>query len=548
MFPGDKKNINPNLSYNKHNQYMNVGNSPVFLPTSGPGPDICNYLNSGLRMPLNMQGDIDWAKLAQQWIHMRDLNPSGVLPIANCNINMPMAPPPPIIGNVPEYRHQSHLLELHQHQLSKAQPRYEEQGEAEMDMDEDENGGRVGVISESQTPDSLISKQPWTNSNNNKRLSIAVLSKNITDAIDPQQWNNWQKVQNSPTAHIPSLLKLNISNPNEQHQLTVQQAQDSLQTKYAEVNVTSGNELDANKRKMLPAWIREGLEKMEREKQRRLEREVHPILDIESSATDFKQVSSQTIRKPDNILNILNVASDSEEDFNSPVETAHVETSMAQLIGNNKLSRSSSSDEENENRCQRSQQQQSVNNTSVARTRNVEAATITGKSYEAKLANLMLIVRRTLTEILLETTNEEIAAIANETIEAHRAEGLAAYGDSSSESEDEDKGKYTHDSATKETNRSVELVTDELKLRIRKSKRAFEKVIDEIEERVSHQAQIDEQNLQQDRKLEMEQDYAKKPRLIIEQRFQPQSNAESFSTSNATSVHNDKLPHFNGKN
>jgi len=35
----------------------------------------------------------------------------------------------------------------------------------------------------------------------------------------------------------------------------------------------------------------------------------------------------------------------------------------------------------------------------------------------------MLVVRRTLTEILLETTNEEIAAIATESIKAHRAKG-----------------------------------------------------------------------------------------------------------------------------
>jgi arginine/serine-rich splicing factor 18 len=31
--------------------------------------------------------------------------------------------------------------------------------------------------------------------------------------------------------------------------------------------------LDANKRKQLPAWIREGLEKMERDKQKQMERE-----------------------------------------------------------------------------------------------------------------------------------------------------------------------------------------------------------------------------------------------------------------------------------
>lgn len=35
----------------------------------------------------------------------------------------------------------------------------------------------------------------------------------------------------------------------------------------------------------------------------------------------------------------------------------------------------------------------------------------------------MLVVRRTLTEILLETTNEEIADIATETLKAHRAKG-----------------------------------------------------------------------------------------------------------------------------
>lgn len=74
---------------------------------------------------------------------------------------------------------------------------------------------------------------------------------------DTQQWNDWS-TRNNPTAHIPSLLKLNVCNPNEPAQL-LQQTQQPLPIISSISGGGSGSvstEIDANKRKMLPAWIR----------------------------------------------------------------------------------------------------------------------------------------------------------------------------------------------------------------------------------------------------------------------------------------------------
>ncbi|KAM8704140.1 hypothetical protein ACLKA7_008703 [Drosophila subpalustris] len=579
MFPGG--NANADLGYNKHNQYM--AQPPHFLaapnPGTVPGPGVGNTLRTAAPvMPLNMQGGIDWAQLAQQWIHMRDSTPAA--PLANFSMNMPIAPPPPIISNAPEY-HQNRP-ELRQ-QPPKIQPIYEEHGEAEMDMDmdeeENENSERANhdINKTVPPPPPVATQSQWTDSGvNDASITVAPHDAAISGT---QPWSNWP-LRSNPTAHIPSLLKLNVCNPNESQQLLqpLQQPQ-TQQNNNSAVNIAS-SEIDANKRKMLPAWIREGLEKMEREKQRQLERQQPTSPENESLAINVKQVSSKTLTTPVNLLNISNVASDSEDSIAAPEieEATHAPmASMAQLIGNDVLSKTNGSDEEQDNvedkRQQESQHQDAVDRhkSTVARSANAEAA-LSGKNYEERLADLMLVVRRTLTEILLETTNEEIAAIATETVKAHRAKassaqvirksalssitgnlGLAAYGDSSSDSEEDDNTddndggqvETNLDSTTKETDKSTELTADELKARIRKSKRSFEKVIDDIEERVSLQEQMDEQKLQHYRKLELEQ-----AKAANEQR-RPVSGAESslddFATATTSAASHEKSQQFNGK-
>lgn len=171
MFPGG--NSNTDLGYNKHNQYM--AQPPHFLVAPGgpgtvPGPNHGPVIGNALRsaapgMPVTMpQGPIDWAQLAQQWIHMRDsaTAPAPAPPLANFSLNMPIAPPPPIISNAPEYHH----TEIRQH-APKKQTHYEEHGEAEMDMDledeENENNCRAvqGLSSDSLPRVPVVAQSPW---------------------------------------------------------------------------------------------------------------------------------------------------------------------------------------------------------------------------------------------------------------------------------------------------------------------------------------------------------------------------------------------------
>ncbi|KAH8307676.1 hypothetical protein KR044_008686 [Drosophila immigrans] len=580
MFPSG--NANAGLGFNKHNQYM--AQPPHFLPAPGtpivpvPGPnpgagsDARVGAGSPLRsiapvMPLNIQGCIDWAQLAQQWIHMRDSTPAPSL--ANFSMNMPVAPPPPFISNAPEYHNHNHIDQGQpQHHQPKMQTRYEEHGEAEMDMDMDEeenvSSGRAanGIGSLPPGP-SVTTQSQWIDGSS----AEVPITNAPSDAAGTQQWTNWSSQANS-TSHIPSLLKLNVCNPNEQQHLmhSVQQTLPSSNN--------SGCEIDANKRKMLPAWIRDGLEKMEREKLRQLERQQPATSEKESSAINVKQVSSKTLTTSVNLLNVVSrSASDSEDSIAAPEEAM----ALAQLIGNDVLCKTNGSDEEIANKEKEERHQQSIQHDTVCQQRNATEtkvanaeAALSGKNYEERLADLMLIVRRTLTEILLETTNEEIAAIATETIKAHRAKassaqvilksalssitgnlGLAAYGDSSSESEEDDNsdndgGQVEQGiiSTTKDAYKSTEVTADELRARIRKSKRAFEKVIDDIEERVSLQEQMDEQKLQQHRKLELE-----RTEIGGEQRppiYRTESPAKELrTTTKTTSASHEKSQHFN---
>jgi len=55
--------------------------------------------------------------------------------------------------------------------------------------------------------------------------------------------------------------------------------------------------------------FREGLEKMEREKQRQLERQQSSFGTTDDEVNHVKQVSSKTLTTPVNLLNIANVVS-----------------------------------------------------------------------------------------------------------------------------------------------------------------------------------------------------------------------------------------------
>jgi len=252
-------------------------------------------------LPLAMQGGagIDWAQLAQQWIHMRDASPVG----------MPLAPPPPIIGNVREYHQQAMAMAVPS-VVRAGFPLLEEHGEADMDMDDENERGHGAETPPPPAP--VVTQSQWLAANGTPGQAIDAsggtgewmrwpnITRSDTDfrlpfsfsavTLGKQPWNSWQtqsgKTTGNPTAHIPSLLKLNVSNPNEpQQQLQMQlqaQQQQTQQPTHPQAHQphphphhlapphahqppqqqqesgsgSASSEIDANKRKMLPAWIR----------------------------------------------------------------------------------------------------------------------------------------------------------------------------------------------------------------------------------------------------------------------------------------------------
>lgn len=160
--------------------------------------------------------NVDWAALAQQWIQMRETLPPDQLSL------MPDAPPPPMISN---------MMPPPPSMIDDG-----EKGEAPMEVERDD-----------EEPPAQWSRAPPT-----------------------QPWQNppWQVWENQrPPPLIPELQGYTNSNKRKYKQQTEQPVVE------APVIEEDSSVLDAAKRKKLPAWIREGLEKMEREKQREIERQ-----------------------------------------------------------------------------------------------------------------------------------------------------------------------------------------------------------------------------------------------------------------------------------
>ncbi|XP_025832810.1 arginine/serine-rich protein PNISR-like isoform X2 [Agrilus planipennis] len=212
----------------------------------------------------------------------------------------------------------------------------------------------------------------------------------------------------------------------------------------APVNAPEPVTLDANKRKQLPAWIREGLEKMERDKQKMLEKE-RERLERE------QQVEKTTVDQTEamEIIRSTVKQKESKSKFESDEEPCDHESDGKRTPEVPKLSQE----------------------------------------------DLMLKVRRTMTEILLKVTNKQILEICKEELQRHLRKnkasdqsvsapsgtnitnrlGLGMYEDmeSSSDNSSDEQERKSYDSDT------------ELKNTIRKKKAEFSKTERLIEEKLS---------------------------------------------------------------
>uniref|UniRef100_A0A8W8JDW4 Splicing factor, arginine/serine-rich 18 n=1 Tax=Magallana gigas TaxID=29159 RepID=A0A8W8JDW4_MAGGI len=229
------------------------------------------------------------------------------------------------------------------------------------------------------------------------------------------------------------------------------EGQDNTPTPPGTEDENSG--LDAAKRKTLPAWIREGLEKMEREKQKKMERER-----IEQEKKEAEKREQAEKEAMDDMTN------DGEP---------HVP----------KKSRFDSDDEEDQSSLPPTPVKDRSRSPEQVKRRSPSPQEF--KSEEEKQMEFMMKVRKMLTEILLDVTNSEIKSVCKEVYlkEKSRASkapakqltkstalasltglGLTGYGSDSDEEEEEEEEPDSD---------------EDLEERIRQKKEAFERKIKE---------------------------------------------------------------------
>ncbi|KYO40044.1 arginine/serine-rich protein PNISR [Alligator mississippiensis] len=228
-------------------------------------------------------------------------------------------------------------------------------------------------------------------------------------------------------------------------------------------------QIDAVKRRTLPAWIREGLEKMEREKQKKLEKERMEQQRSQMSKKEKKGTEETEEGDGPRLPQKSKFDSDEEDD--------DVENSEAVSVG--KVSRSPSP--------------------ALPEEQSEPEMTEEEKEYQ-----MMFLTKMLLTEILLDVTNEEIYYVAKD---VHRKAtkapakqlaqssalasltglgGLGGYGSGDSEDERSDRGSESSDTDD-----------EELRHRIRQKQEAFWRK--EREQQLLLEKQLEEEKLQNEK-------------------------------------------------
>lgn len=461
--------------------YQTVGSSGS---DGGGGGANWNSLNPNLYQ--NMSNDqVDWAALAQQWIQMKETLPPEMVPAA---------PPPPVISwnRSPE----------------PTTTTISEQGEAPMEVERDEDPHSSGGQQQQQTTGtwqngSIAWQYPaatttewrnpawetsWSTGSGGNQASSSSTAVPVVNPQASMAVANWQakmsriyKINEGGAGPEPIAGTVQATNSKPQQQPFVGDASKRIPGLMDQVinldhnsDEGQGGDQDEDttqtindaKRKLLPAWIREGLEKMEREKQRQVEREKEQK-QREQMLEQRRQAELEALSELENAKKKSKFESDSEEE-------------------------EPGADEQE----------------SPSREPSPEPV----RSREEILQELMIAVRKNLTEILLEVTNEEIAVLAKETLAKTRRKaptaqalrktglatltgglGLGMYGDSDDDDdEDEDdedgsgsqKGRTASDGESEEDDEEVEKM---LRHTIKQRQKEFEWTAREIEDQLAQE-------------------------------------------------------------
>jgi splicing factor, arginine/serine-rich 18 len=276
---------------------------------------------------------VDWASLAQQWIHMKEAYAPGQQPAG-----FPSAPPPPPLsgkdfeekGEAPmevekdeePHHHQSQVTFSNHNAASQRQSHIQSQNSNSNNSNNNNNKNNNWTTSNSGN-NSNWNNFPtqnlahWKQSGWNTLFpgkdtsSSANTTTNTSNTENSQQSESVVRPANvqgywttkTPTNKIPSLLDT-IIEPNDPGLMLAHARMMATRYSDEEDDDDTTQTIDAAKRKILPAWIREGLEKMEREKQKQVERE-EELREREMYMKQRRKIEEEALKEMENEKNMI---------------------------------------------------------------------------------------------------------------------------------------------------------------------------------------------------------------------------------------------------
>ncbi|KYN28999.1 Splicing factor, arginine/serine-rich 18 [Trachymyrmex cornetzi] len=447
---------------------------------------------------LLLSGIVDWAALAQQWIKMKETvvppapPPPSINPVCSANDgsgeapmdmdtkddDVPPAPPAPTISGSEAWTQWNQWG--HWNASTSGTGNWEWSGVPPPGVTVDPDGKPIGLPAVPVIPPAPTIST--TTDFNTPPPAPSLYSYNSVPPGQPynQVSNYWSG--EPPNAISPQPLPF-MKGMRHASRGPHMRAMDSIRgrddrEKTPEEDTTTT--IDAAKRRQLPAWIREGLEKMEKEKQKAMEKERLEILrKQELEARKQAEDEARAVLNPSKSKFDSDSEKETEQDFDTnnargqqSVEKSYDRT--PDIIVRPRKSRFRDADSPESHTGPDESPTAAVSTVPIVQKR----------SREEILQDVMLKVRRSLTEILLEVTNEEIGAVCREIWSRARAKGLSIYNDSNSESEEEqsEHAQIQNDDSD-----------EELKETLRRRQQAFRKTEEEIEARLAEEEEEEEQ-------------------------------------------------------
>lgn len=444
--------------------------------------------------------EVDWAALAQQWIQMREnmtgANEPPMHPPLGTNPPVPNLPVPPQHISLPPPRPSLPGNEMGNSRI-RSEPENPPSGrpltESKEVLSHSDNSNSQDGSTYSQGGDWGYWQSNWNATNSSNWVPPPSETKEGIQTFEygHMHGNQGYAAQTYDYNHGSDQLTFNQSVPGQPpfNQYWTQDgpppflrrdkkedAFDRGQSPTPEEETTTPT-IDAAKRKNLPAWIREGLEKMEREKQKKIERE-RMLREREQRLKMQQEEEERAMRELQDMEAAPALPRKSKFDSDSEVEDS------PQFKAGSPSSRN-------------------YQDASPMHPRTPSPIDVP-KTEQEKFEILMLKVRQWLTEILLEVTNEEIHSIAKDTfsraqtkapaLQLAKSSALASITGSLG-----GLGGYGSDSDLSESENSSEDSDAALQENIRKRKLEFARKARELRAGSHTDASEEEKEVHQDR-------------------------------------------------